>query len=267
MALSPQHHPEFRSLLATSLLGAAGAAAATTLTALPGAMAGGSVTGVYAVSAAVVGGKSRVTTALVCSGKVRELHTSNGSGGWLPRKSGSQPIKVSTSTVASLTAQAGGVDKDVATMSQSVKNAFQAACGGGTPGGTTPGAGGSSPPMQVEPIGKTGCPAGYQFNFTTKTCQLLSRNDADGLDVRLAARSPDWTARLFALVPLGSAHAFLKDIYRKINVTWRFQDVGSGFSYSYQPVDGVPAGYPEDTVGVIAVEGGGFSVQWLVSGS
>lgn len=260
--------PFIQALALAGACSAAGMAGAVTLTALPGAQAQGKVTGIYAVSSVSMGGKVRVTRALVCAGSARELHTTNGAGGWLSRTPKSSAPKVSTSTFASLTSQAGGVDKDVTAMSQTVRNAFMAACGGGAiGGGGSPGSGGTAPPSQVPPSGKTGCPQGYQYNFTTKQCHLLSRLDRLDGPPRLAGHRPDWALRLFDALPMGSAHAFIKDIHKKINVSWRWSNVGGGFSYSYQPVDGVPPGYPSDTVGVIQVEGGGFSVQWLVGSS
>lgn len=250
---------------------AAPVAMATTLSSLPGATPGKSVTGIYAVSSAQVGGKVRVTRALVCAGAVHEMHTTNGGSGWLPRAPGSTAAKVSTSTFDNLLNKAGGLNKDVTAMSTTVKSAFLTACGamasGGGSGGGTGGTGGVSPPSQVEPIGKTGCPQGYQFDFTTKKCHVLSMRAFDEQDLQFATKQGDWARRLFARVPLSSAQAFIKDIHKKLRVEWSFSNLGGGFLYSYTPVDGVPPGYPQDTVGVIQVDGGGLSVQWLVSGS
>ncbi|MDP1649007.1 MAG: hypothetical protein Q8M01_12530 [Rubrivivax sp.] len=240
------------------------AASATTLTALVSAGTGAGATGIYRVASAAVAGKTRVTQALVCNGVVKEMHTTNGGVGYLNRKPGSPAIKVPTAAFSSLAA-AGGLDQNVNHLSASVKNAFSVACGGSSAPPMGSSGGSTSPPLQVGPTGKTGCPPGYTFNMTTKKCHLQSSRPLDDADERVAGRADGLARWLFKLVPASSAHAMLKDLYKRVFVTWQMEGLGKGFHYSYTPVDGAGPGYPADTVGYIEVQGGGFLVGWIVT--
>ncbi len=223
---------------------------------------GANATGIYVLAQTTANGKQYSTRALICDGKVKDKHTSGGSG-YLARNSGSPAITVSTSTFSSLIAS-GGLNVDVTSKPATVKNAFLTACGMAGAGGTG-GTGGSGLPMSVNPFKLNQCPQNYAYNSTTKKCHLLSALPPAS-NGQWLARLGSWTVeRISKMELIGSAHAFIKDLPMRIFVTWKLKSVGTGFSYSYTPLAGSPPGYADNVVGVIEITGAGGTVQWLVT--
>lgn len=143
--------------------------------------------------------------ALAHKGKVLEIHAKTAAGGYLKRGPGSTAIRVSPQTFTQLISIAGGMNRDIESLSAAKKNQFYALAGLSTSA--------SQPqrPLEVTPGANNTCPSGYGLKMKrtdggiVRTCEILSYQERN--DSLLAALTNWWASANLELI--SPAHARL----------------------------------------------------------
>lgn len=156
-------------------------------------------TGIYVVGTSTFSGRKPATTyALVHNGQIRQVHSKSG-GSWMRKQAGSSGgVAVMAATFDTLITTAGGVNRNVNTLSSSVRDQFLSTAG--LAGATSGGGSGTPPPMEVAPVNGS-CPAGYELKLKSNpkrvTCVLMTQDYRpvdrdDGLLASAARSALDW---------------------------------------------------------------------------
>jgi len=158
-------------------------------------------TGIYVVGTSTFSGRKPATTyALVHNGQIRQVHSKSG-GSWMRKQTGSSGgVAVMAATFDTLTTIAGGVNRNVNTLSPSVRDQFLSTAGlAGATSGSGSGSG-TPPPMEVAPVNGS-CPAGYELKLKSNpkrvTCVLMTQDyrpmdREDGLLASALRGALDW---------------------------------------------------------------------------
>ena len=146
-------------------------------------------TGIYEVSTLVRGSQRFPNYGLFWRGQLQDFHTGKPNNQWARALKKNTRRSISTARVAQLIRLAG-VNRNVESMSQSVKNQFYSLAGFSSSG---------TSPSSTEPTGGIRCPRNYQYNPSLRKCVPMSFWLRDGVN-KLASLWND-----FSLVPEAEA--------------------------------------------------------------